>query len=171
MAPALRISTDPRPLSARSFIGQRFNIVDDLTAALGDVHEPIGPALVVFYRGDWCEYCREQLVELTQQTDAFLQFGVRILAVTTDDDEGRQQMLDRIEHRFPIVPDPHGDLVRAVDLIDPFELRTVPVSLPAVFLIDRFGILQYHYVGRSPEDRPRIELLLLAAERLALGKC
>lgn len=57
-------------------------------------------------------------------------------------------------------------MIRELDLIDPFELRPRPVSLPAVFLVDDSGIVRYHYIGRAPEDRPRTELLLLAAEHM-----
>lgn len=71
-----------------------------------------------------------------------------------------------IGNGFTVLSDAGASVIRELDLIDPFELRPTPVAVPAVFLIDNAGIVRYHYVGRAPEDRPRTELLLLAAERM-----
>lgn len=122
--------------------------------------------MVVFYRGLWCDYCREQLDELAGATSRFAQRGVGVLAISTDTPDDVRAMLERTDDSFPIISDGTGDLIRELDLVDPFEFRPVPVSLPAVYLIDGTGVVRFHYVGRSPDDRPRLELLLLAAESL-----
>lgn len=67
---------------------------------------------------------------------------------------------------FTVLSDSGANVIRDLDLIDPFEIRPVPISLPAVFLVDGSGIVRYQYIGRAPEDRPRTTLLLLAAERM-----
>lgn len=126
--------------------------------------------MVVFYRGLWCDYCREQLDELANATARFTQRGVKVVAISTDATDDIKAMLERTRCSFPILSDSTGDLVRELDLVDPFEFRTTPVSLPAVFLIDGTGVVRFHYVGRSPDDRPRLELLLLAAESLSMEK-
>lgn len=72
---------------------------------------------------------------------------------------------------FPIVADRDAAIVRELELVDPFEFRPAPVAVPAVFLVDDSGVVRYHYVGRAPEDRPRTELLILAAEEIDRQKC
>lgn len=72
---------------------------------------------------------------------------------------------------FPIVPDVDAGIINALGLVDPNEHREVPVSRPALFLVDAVGDVRYHYIGSAPDDRPRNELLLLAAEQLARWKC
>lgn len=80
-------------------------------------------------------------------------------------------MSELIASAFPVVRDQDASIVRALDLTDPLELRPVPVALPAVYLVDASRIVRYHYIGSAPEDRPRTELLVLAAEQLARRKC
>jgi hypothetical protein len=41
------------------------------------------------------------------------------------------------------------------------------IARPSVFIVDAEGTVRYRYLSRSPEDRPKVELLLLAVERLA----
>lgn len=94
-----------------------------------------------------------------------------LLAISTDDLDGVAAMNALIASAFPIVRDPDASIVGHLDLIDPFELRAIPVALPAVFLVDAAELVRYHYIGSAPEDRPRTELLMLAAERLVRRKC
>lgn len=65
-----------------------------------------------------------------------------------------------------VLADSGASVIGNLDLIDPFEIRPVPIAFPAAFLVDESGIVRYQYVGRAPEDRPRTTLLLLAAERM-----
>jgi peroxiredoxin len=126
--------------------------------------------LVVFYRGHWCDYCNDQLRELAQSLQSFRLLGTQLIGITTDDGPGIEIMRERIDNAFPLISDMSGDTIRQLDLVDPFEFRAIPVSLPAVFLVDSAGVVRFHYIGRSPDDRPRTELLLLAAESLSTEK-
>ena len=127
------------------------------------------PLLIVFLRGFWCDYCRQQFQELAEQSGAFRIRGVQIVAITTDPEAGSEGIVDANGDTLPVLLDAGGALIQRLDLVDPFEFRSDPVSLPAVFLLDAAGVVRFHYVGRSPDDRPRTELLLLAAEHLPTG--
>ena len=89
-----------------------------------------------------------------------------IVAISTDSTRDTQHVAKITGDTFRVLSDPDAAIIGKLDLIDPFELRTVPVATPAAFLVDEAGIVRYHYVGRSPDDRPRTELLLLASERM-----
>lgn len=121
--------------------------------------------MVVFLRGFWCDYCRKQVDELIRLVPAFDRRNIQIIAITTDPDA---VSADLDIGSLSIYLDADGAIIRQLELTDPFEFRDVPVSLPATFLLDRNQVVRFHYVGRSPDDRPKPDLLLLAAERLSL---
>lgn len=88
------------------------------------------------------------------------------MAISSDDASGSALMTDVIHHAFPILVDSEAGVIRRLDLIDRNEVRRVPIAMPSVFLVDDSGAVRYHYVGAAREDRPRTELLLLAAEQM-----
>lgn len=171
MASAFGISKDSRPLTGRPNTGLR---IPDLAAVPGLVQTaalPERPYLLVFYRGHWCSHCRAQLQELAREAWGLSQQGVNIVAISTDDADGIAAMDDLIASAFTLLADPKATLVKEIGIVDPFELRDVPVALPAIYLVDETGTVRYHYVGSAPDDRPRVELLRLAAEQIAKRKC
>ncbi len=161
MAFANGISTDSRPLTRQTLT----RIQEGLLAN----HLPIAgrPTLLLFYRGYWCEHCQEQLLDIVDHAEAFERRGVQIIAISTDDARQPPDALKRVSTTITVQPDPTGDLIKQLDLVDNHETRDRPVSLPAVFLLDGTGNVRFHYIGHSPDDRPRTELLLLAAESLS----
>ena len=156
---------------ARPTTGTALDLTNLLPDSLTAGHRPDWPTLVVFYRGHWCDYCNVQIAELAQNLESFNVLGTQVIGITTDAQAGIEIMRKRIDNAYPLFSDTSGEIIKQLDLVDPFEFRAIPVSLPAVFLIDSAGVVRFHYVGRSPDDRPRLELLLLAAERLSIEKC
>lgn len=166
MALSHRVRQDSRTLSSRPVAGERPAFLDwwNPISQVGErAHSPV---MIVFFRGFWCDYCRQQLAELANAAAAFTHLGVRIVAITTDVADDQEDSLSQTRRSFPVVIDRDGELISQLDLVDLFEFRSVPVSLPAVFLLDSAGVVRYLYIGRSPDDRPKTELLLLAAEHL-----
>jgi len=155
----------------RPVTGQSIDLPNVLPVGLASDQHFCHQTLVVFYRGHWCDYCNVQLEGLAHTVGSFKLLGTQVVGITTDDQTGIEAMLQRIDNAFPLFSDSDGETIKKLDLVDPFEFRAIPVSLPAVFLLDSAGVVRYHYVGRSPDDRPRTELLLLAAERLSMEKC
>lgn len=128
------------------------------------------PLLVVFFRGFWCERCQAQMDDLIKNADAFRNLGTRVVGISTDNTDSTQERIQQVARAFPILVDETGELIEAIGLVDPNESRRVPIALPSVFLLDGYGVVRFHYIGRGPDDRPKMELLLLAAERLTTGR-
>ena len=53
--------------------------------------------LIVFYRGLHCPICAKYLIELEQLVPEFEKRGVQVLAVSSDDAERSQSMIDKIK--------------------------------------------------------------------------
>lgn len=53
--------------------------------------------LVVFYRGLHCPICAKYLTELDKLTPDFEQRGLKVIAISSDGQEGAQQMSDKIK--------------------------------------------------------------------------
>lgn len=168
MAFSNRIRADSRPLTRHTLS----RIENGLLAAWPPMAalRRQGPLLVLFYRGYWCEHCQAQLLDIVDHAEAFQRRGIDIIAISTDESRQPPIALQHVPISMTILPDTTGQLISQLDLVDHNETRDKPVSLPAVFLLDSAGNVRFHYIGHSPDDRPRTELLLLAAEHLATRK-
>jgi peroxiredoxin len=128
--------------------------------------DPAGSVLV-FYRGFWCEHCRDQFVELRELAPAFRQAGFRIVAISSDSQVLAEAMCSLVSGRVSIFRDPKAALITAYGLADRDEAVERVIARPAVFIIGIDRTIEYRYLSRSAEDRPASALLLLGAESLA----
>lgn len=92
----------------------------------------------------------------------------QILAVSVDNAEYLQKMIDRIEMEdgivpdFPLLSDPDHQVIDRYGLFNPHERRGRPVPYPATYMIDKQGrvrwkVIEINYrVRRSNEDIQRV---------------
>jgi peroxiredoxin len=129
----------------------------DEAGAVVDLSSLAGrPALIVFFRGASCPYCRAQLAEIANEAARFQRAGVQIVAIS---------------------PDPAGPLARLRDELA-LELRLLSdVEERAVSLLcggrshcelvtDASGTIRWAGTSESWADVPAPALLLQAAWRL-----
>ena len=95
-----------------------------------------------------------------------------ILAVSVDDREHQQMMIDRISMEdgiapdYPLLSDPDHTVIDRYGLFNPFESKRRPVPHPATFVIDREGVVQWKVVEINYKMRPEIEDILAALAAL-----
>lgn len=72
-------------------------------------------------------------------------------------------------YHFPILADPGLAVVDRYGLVDPDETDAAGrrLSRPALFLLDREGIVRFAHVGEHARDRPALSAILLGLETLA----
>jgi peroxiredoxin len=104
--------------------------------------------VLVFYRSAQCGLCRVQLQALQNHLSAYQRQGVQVVAVTLDPPALGQQLRESMELEFDLV---------SVDTAT-FEAWRVMgggmrLPVPATYLIDRNGVIQYKHVGRNASDR------------------
>ena len=91
-----------------------------------------------------------------------------LLAVSVDDHEKQQMMIDRISMEDGILPDyqllsdPDHRVIDRYGLFNPDESRRRPVPHPTTLVIDRRGLVRWKFVELNYRLRPEIDDILAA---------
>jgi peroxiredoxin len=59
-------------------------------------------AVVLFYRGSWCPYCNAQLRAFERAGQALADNGIRVAAVSVDDQETSAALVEKHKLTFPV---------------------------------------------------------------------
>lgn len=121
------------------------------------------PVVVIFYLGQGCLHCAEQLQKFAPQTEVFRQAGLEVVAVSTDAPEALEQSVDLFEggeFAFPLVSNHGLDVFKAYRCYDDFEQK----PLHGTFLIDAEGRIRWQDISYEPFMHPRF--VLAEARRL-----
>ena len=59
-------------------------------------------AVVLFYRGSWCPYCNAQLRAFQRSGEALADAGVRVAALSVDDEATTAQLIEKHGLTFPV---------------------------------------------------------------------
>ena len=106
----------------------------------------------------WCPPCVREMPSLQALHDELQPHGFRVVAVSVDRPGAGGQIRDfLVEHdiSFDILHDPGKDIAR----------RFQTIGLPETFLIDRDGVVRYHWIGMIDTNTPRVRNPVMAALR------
>jgi peroxiredoxin len=81
------------PLEVPAAGGGTISLPDDLAGSYG---------VVLIYRGSWCPYCNAQLAAFSRAHDALTELGVRVVALSVDDEETSAALVAKHKLRFPV---------------------------------------------------------------------
>ncbi len=59
-------------------------------------------SVVLLYRGHWCPYCRQQLLDFQQKMEEFDQNEIKVVAASTDMKEDAQKTVEKYSITFPV---------------------------------------------------------------------
>jgi peroxiredoxin len=115
-----------------------------------------GFGVVLFYRGSWCPYCNAQLRAFQRAQDKLAEAGVRVVALSVDDEETTKQLAAKLELGFPVG---HSANAREVSDLTGAFVNPDPVYLQSTgFVLDPegkvvVGVYSTGAIGRLvPED-------------------
>jgi len=135
--------------------------------------------ILVFYRGGWCPYCNMHLAALNEAEKELLSLGYQIIAVSPDSPKNIKATDDKDKINYTLLSDSDGALSKAVGISFQAPENYKPtivegsegvnktfLPVPAVFIVDKEGTIQFEYI--SPDFKHRIsnELLIAAAKSL-----
>lgn len=58
--------------------------------------------VVLFYRGSWCPYCNAQLRAFQRAGDRFAEVGIKVVALSTDDEAATKELVEKHKLTFPV---------------------------------------------------------------------
>jgi peroxiredoxin len=113
-------------------------------------------SVVLFFRGSWCPYCNAQLRAFQRASDALADTGVKVAALSVDDERTTAELIEKHGLTFPVG---HSADARAIaDLTGAF-VNPDPVFLQSTgFVLDpagkvAVGVYSTGAIGRLvPED-------------------
>ncbi|GAA5213350.1 peroxiredoxin-like family protein [Corallincola platygyrae] len=142
------------------------------------------PTVLIFYRGGWCPFCNAQLSGLKDIETDLAKLGYQLLAISPDTPEQLNETLGERELAYQLLSD------RALEASEGFGLafflddktskryrgkmgaifatpegdERIVLPVPAAYVIDTEGTVQFNYVHPNYKVRIQPELLLKAAE-------
>jgi len=150
-----------------------------------------GPILLVFYRGGWCPYCNFQIRELTTAFAEFHKRGVNLVAVSVEKPDEEARLKATYSIPFPILSDSDLALIEAFKVVNRVEGQQLEmlgkygvdlesasgkkhhvIAIPALFLIDRSGVVRWAHSDPTITVRPTSAQILAAidaVQRLGLA--
>ena len=142
-----------------------------------------GSILLVFYRGEWCPYSTKYLSQLSEAEDLFSEKGILIMAVSAENGESLENMKVKSKSNFQFISDQGYELMTAfnveylvptkmveklasngIDLAESHGADEPMLPIPATFLIDQNGIIQYVHYDTDYKKRPDVNDILSAVK-------
>lgn len=145
------------------------------------------PTVLIFYRGGWCPYCNLQLADLNTIEADILQMGYQIIGISMDKPEKLKESLDKYQMNYTLLSDSkaeasiafglafkveesYNEMLKShnLDIEDASGENHHILPVPAVYLLDQNGIIQFEYVNPDYKIRLNGEILLKAAEQYSI---
>jgi len=143
------------------------------------------PAVLIFFRGGWCPYCTKHLAALKDVIPQLKDLGFEVVAISPDSIESNQKAIDDKGIDYTVLSDADFEAIQefrlafklddeTLKLYDTYGLKLIPMPetgdtvlpVPAIYVIDSLGIIQFRQY--DPDYRKRLdpELLLQAVKGL-----
>lgn len=105
--------------------------------------------MLVFYRGDWCPFCRQQLGELQRNLDQLARRRVTVVAISVDPVAVNRHLADTLGLTFTVLADPTRAATRAFGVEDAEN----EIAWPAIFVVDRDGTVAWRWLADGYRER------------------
>ncbi len=165
-------------------VGQKapdFSLPDQVgdTVSLDSVLQR-GPAVVVFYRGEWCPYCDLTLRAYQRILPAITALGASLIAISPQTPDSTLTTVEKKELTFSVLSDVGNVVARNYGLVfvTPEAARHPGISaangdeswelpMPATFIVAQDGTVRFAFVDADWTHRLEPAELLKALERVA----
>ncbi len=145
-----------------------------------------GPAIVSFYRGQWCPFCNLELRALQRELAGFEGAGATLVAITPNKPEVTQGTVEELGLDFPVLSDHDNLVAKSFNLV--FEMIPEHVAeyrkidrdigelsgtgkwelpVPATYVIDSKRVIRYAFVQLNHHLRAEPSDVVAAAAEVA----
>ena len=148
-----------------------------------------GPLLLVFYRGGWCPYCNYEIHEMTAAFPEYKKRGVLPVAISVDVPEEGAKTNATYAIPFPVLSDSKLSFINAFRVANHVDDATLAkmkefgvdlekssgeahhtIAIPALFLIDKQGVIRWAHDDPTITVRPSTEQILGAIDAAHVGQ-
>ena len=139
-----------------------------------------GKVVLVFYRGQWSQYCTIYLKRLEDSLQSIKDKGATLIAVTPELPENIAKTIEKTNAQFPILHDENLKIMKAYDvefevpedILTRYRNSGIKVDenngkkngnylpVPAVYIIDKDSNIAYRYFQQDYKKRPSIQEIL-----------
>lgn len=139
-------------------------------------------SVVIFYRGGWCPYCNAHLAELAKIQPQLTAGGVQLLALSPDSPETSAKHAEERPLPYRLLSDNKHEAMKAFGIAFRMDDATVErykgygidlsaasgnedkvLPVPAVFVVNEEGIIEYAHANADYTVRMKGEEILAAA--------
>ena len=110
--------------------------------------------LLVFFRGTWCPFCREQMRVLRDNHDRLHAGGVQAVGVICQSAGSVRRYLTANPLPFPVLVDESRNVAKTYGVHYWLRWEGINLATPSVFVIDSAGRVTFAHVGRNQTDLP-----------------
>lgn len=141
------------------------------------------PTVLIFYRGGWCPYCNTHLGKLESVESELLELGYEIYAISPDRPEKLRKLAKKTGPGYTLLSDSSMKVSKAFGIAFQLDDATLKkyeeygidleeasgydhhlLPVPAVFIVDRKGTIQFVYANPNYKVRLAPKVLLAAAK-------
>ncbi len=138
-----------------------------------------GSVVLVFYRGQWCPYCNKQLSALQDSLSMITDKGAQLIAVSPEKPENIFKTVEKTNATYSVVSDNKLEIMNAykvtyaldevmtkkfkgygMDLNEINGSNGNNLPIPAVYIINKSGIITYRYFDENYAKRPSVKEIL-----------
>ncbi len=147
-----------------------------------------GPILLAFYRGGWCPYCSFENHALATAYPEYQKRGVTPVTVSVDKPDAEAKTKATYAIPFPVLSDSDATMIEAFHVVNHVDDSTLAkmkgfgvdlenysgkthheIAIPALFLIDRTGLVRWAHSDPDIKVRPSTAQILAAIDAAHLG--
>ncbi len=144
--------------------------------------------LIVFYRGGWCPFCSAELSAIAEIENELYEKGITIVGISPDSPGYLKESLPDPDTEFTLLSDSDMRASRAFGIAFKESEETVAqlkengmdieersgrdhnlLPVPAVFLINEEGRVEFQYVNPNYKKRINHNILMTAADAMLAG--
>lgn len=176
------------PLMNGQFIPSDIKVttIEGKQMPLGDVLNN-KKTILFFYRGGWCPFCNTQMGQLKKIENNLNQLGFQLIGISTDNEQDLQKSIGKHQLGYQLLADFNSVTSQAfglayyasqkvtdrylakMNLKNPLQKNSagderLVLPVPAIYVIDDQGLVQFNYVNPNYKVRLHEALLLKAAE-------
>lgn len=126
------------------------------------------PAILMFYRGNWCPLCMAQIREIAEQYQSLQAQGVRVALVSPQSHAQSAALARQFSVEFDFLRDDNNQAATTLGIIDsggtPAGLEVLGYDsdtvMPTVLILDREGRLIYQHLTDNYRIRPEPSLFI-----------